>query len=124
MLTKKVKYTDYKGKEREEEFLFNLTQAEVAELELSHDGGLSEKIKRIVEAESNSEIIVIFKDILLRSYGKVSDDGRRFIKSKELREEFSQTEAYSILFMELAGDADAATAFIEGITPAVKDIKA
>jgi len=117
MLTKKVKYTDYKGVEREEEFFFNLSKAEVAEMELSHQGGLSAKIERIVAAQDSSEIISLFKDLITRSYGVISDDGRRFIKTGQLREEFLQTEAYSELFIELAGDADAASAFVNGIIP-------
>ena len=60
----------------------------------------------------------IFKDLVLKSYGVKSDDGRRFIKNEKLREEFEQTEAYSILYMELSTDADAAAAFVNGIIPA------
>ena len=119
MLTKKVSYTDYKGVKREDELFFNLTKAEVAEMELSHAGGLSEKIKRIVAAQDGAEIISLFKDLIIRSYGTISDDGKRFIKSDKAREEFLQTEAYSELFMELASDADAASAFVNGIIPEV-----
>lgn len=120
MLVKKVKYTDYKGNTREEELYFNLNKAEIAEMELSKEGGLSDYIKRIVDAQKNSEIISLFKDLILKSYGVVSDDGKRFIKSEQLREEFVQSEAYVELFMELASDADAASAFVNGIVPAVE----
>lgn len=123
MLVKKIKYTDYKGNVREEEFHFNLSKAEVAEMELSHSGGLSEKIKRVVATQNSSEIVKIFKDLILQSYGEVSDDGRRFVKNEQLRSEFAQTEAYSELFMELASDADAAAAFVNGIIPQVEEQK-
>lgn len=119
MLVKKVKYTDYKGVKREEDFYFNLNKAEIAEMELSHSGGLSEKIKRIVATESSSEIISLFKELIVKSYGVISDDGKRFIKTEKLREEFTQTEAYSELFMELASDADLASEFVNGIIPQV-----
>ena len=89
MIVKNVSYTDYKGVKREEEFYFNLSKAEIAEMELSHNGGLSSKIDRIVAAQDSNEIIALFKDLMTRSYGVVSDDGRRFIKSKELKEEFT-----------------------------------
>ncbi len=121
MLVKKVTYTDYKGVKREEELYFNLTKAEVAEMELSHDGGLSEHIKKIVSAQSGKDIIALFKDLIIKSYGVISDDGKRFIKNDKLREEFVQTEAYSDLFMELASDADAASAFVNGIIPQVEN---
>lgn len=121
MLVKKVVYTDYKGVKREEELYFNLSKAEVAEMELSHDGGLSEHIKKIVAAQSGKDIIALFKDLIIKSYGVISDDGKRFIKNDKLREEFVQTEAYSDLFMELASDADAASAFVNGIIPQVEN---
>ena len=118
MLTKTVKYTDYNGNERTEKFNFHLTKAEIAEMELSMPGGMSGTVQRIIEAQDTKELIAIFKDLLLRSYGVKSPDGRRFIKKDELREEFSQTEAYSELFMELATDAKAASDFVNGIVPA------
>ena len=106
-------YNDYNGASRTEDFYFNLTQAEVTEMELSVDGGLVEMINRIV----GKQIIAVFKDVILRAYGEKSPDGKRFIKNQELRDAFAQTEAYSDLFMELATDAEAAARFINGIIP-------
>ena len=117
MVVKKIKYTDFNGVEREEEFMFNLTEAEITEMELTTDGGLSDSIKKIVSAQNTPEIIKTFKMLLLKSYGEKSADGRRFIKSEELTEAFTQTNAYSQLFMELATDDKAAIAFINGIIP-------
>ena len=90
-------YNDYNGVSRTEDFYFNLTQAEVTELELSVDGGLVEMINRIVAAQDGKQIIAIFKDIILRAYGEKSPDGKRFIKNQELRDAFAQMEAYSDL---------------------------
>ena len=117
MLKKTITYTDYNGVERKEDFYFNLSKAEIMEMEMSTAGGLAEMIQRIVDSKDNVAIIKIFKELVLKAYGKKSDDGRRFIKSKEISEEFSQTEAYSIIFMELAMDADAAAKFVNGIVP-------
>ena len=122
MLKKTITYTDYNGETRKEDFFFNMTRAEVTEMELSIDGGLSDMIKRVTEAKDVPTIIKIFKDLVLKAYGVKSPDGKRFIKSKELSEEFSQTEAYSDLFMELATDSAAAAAFVNGIMP--QDIQA
>lgn len=117
MLKKTIVYTDYNGTTRKEDFYFNLTQAEVTELEVSVEGGLVEMINRIVAAQNGKVIIETFKDIILRAYGEKSPDGRRFIKNQEVRDAFAQTEAYSNLFMELATDAKAASEFVNGIVP-------
>lgn len=125
MLKKNIKYTDYNGVERNEEFLFNLTKAELMEMEMGTTGGLAEQIQKIVNTQDAPAIIKIFKDIILKAYGEKSDDGKRFVKVNDagtpLSIGFSQTEAFSQLFMELATDADAAAKFINGIIP--KDIE-
>lgn len=117
MLKKTIKYTDYDGNEREEDFYFNLSKAEVTEMELSKEGGMSEYIKKISAAQNAPELIKLFKEIITKSYGEKSLDGKRFIKNKELTEAFTQTEAYSELFVELASNADEAVKFINGIMP-------
>ena len=122
MLKKTITYTDYNDVERTEEFYFNLTKAEVMEMEMSTAGGLAEMIQRIVAAQDAPAIIKIFKDLILKAYGEKSLDGKRFMKVDEygnpLSKQFEQTEAFSTLFMELATDADAAAKFINGIVPA------
>ena len=123
MLKKTITYTDYDGVQRTEDFYFNLSKAEIAEMELSTADGLDKTINRIVAEQDGARIIALFKDLVLKSYGKKSDDGRRFIKNQELRDDFAQTEAYSDLFMELATDADAAAAFVNGIVPKMDDMR-
>ena len=118
MIKKTITYMDYNQVERTEDFYFNLSKAEVMEMEMSTSGGLAEMITRIVAAQDQPAIIKIFKDLILKAYGEKSPDGKRFIKSDELSIAFSQTEAYSQLFMELATDAEAASAFVNGIVPA------
>ena len=117
MLKKTITYTDYDGVERTEDFFFNLSKAEVAEMELSNHGGMERVIQQIAMTQDRKRLIDLFKEIILKSYGEKSADGRRFVKSKELSEAFSQTEAYSELFMQLATDSDMASKFINGIMP-------
>lgn len=117
MLKKTITYNDYNGTERTEDFYFNLSQAEVMEMEMSTAGGLAEMIKRVVASQDAPSIIKIFKDLILKAYGEKSADGKRFIKSEEIATAFSQTEAYSILFTELATDDKAAADFVNGIVP-------
>lgn len=119
MLKKTVTYTDFNGVERTEDFYFNLTAAEVTEMEMSTAGGLAEMIQRIVKAQDIPAIIKIFKKLVLDSYGIKSPDGKRFIKSETISEEFQQTNAYSQIFMELASDAEKAAEFVNGIIPNV-----
>ena len=142
MLKKTITYIDYNGVERTEDFYFNLSKAEVLELEMGTTGGLTEMINKIVAAQDTPTLIKIFKDLVLKAYGEKSTDGRFFNKSEEIsnnfmnspaydklfeklttdatdeiRDAFSQTEAYSNLFMELATDAEAASKFFNGIIP-------
>lgn len=119
MLKKTITYTDYNGQERTEDFYFNLNKAEIAEMEMSTTGGLTEMINRIVAAKDAPSIIQIFKKLILKAYGEKSLDGKKFVKSDELSTAFSQTEAYSKLFMELATDDKAAANFFNGIIPPV-----
>lgn len=118
MLKKTITYTDYNNVERTETFYFNLSKSEITEMQLSYAGGYTETVQAIVAAKDTPSLIRIFKDLILRSYGVKSDDGRRFIKSEQLSTEFSQTEAYNQLFMELATDDIAAANFVKGIVPA------
>lgn len=121
MITETIKYTDYNGVEREEKFLFNLSKAELMEMEMGTTGGLTEMIQKIIETQDAPSIIKIFKELILKAYGEKSADGKRFIKVNDqgvpLSIAFSQTEAYSQLFMKLATDADAAAKFVRGIVP-------
>lgn len=118
MIKKTLTYTDYNGVERTEDYYFNLTEAELVEMELSIDGGMQKKIEKIMNSKDMKQIIEVFKDLILRSYGEKSDDGKRFIKNKEITEAFTQTEAYSMLFMKLATDDKEASDFVNGILPA------
>lgn len=119
MLKKTLTYNDYNGVERTEDFYFNLSKAELLEMEMGVSGGLAEMIKRITAAQDAPALIKLFKEIILKAYGEKSPDGRRFVKSEEISTEFAQTEAYSQLYMELATDAEAASNFINGIIPTV-----
>ena len=117
MLKQAITYTDYNGVVRTEDFYFNLSRAEVTELQLSEKGGYDKMIENIVNAEDNKAIFENFKKIILKSYGVKSEDGRRFIKSEQLSEEFSQTEAFVELIFGLASDENAAAEFIKGVIP-------
>lgn len=118
MLKKIIEYTDYNGKKRKETFFFNLNKSELMEMELGTVGGMQNLIQLIIDKQDIPEIIKAFKMLILKSYGEKSADGVRFIKSEELSTAFSQTEAYSNLYMELISNADEAAAFINGIVPA------
>lgn len=117
MLKKTITYEDFNGETASEDFFFHLSKAELVELELSHEGGLSESLQKIVDAEDGKAIVAEFKNIILGSYGQKSPDGKRFVKNATIREEFESSEAYSTLFMELVTNTDAAIEFVNGIIP-------
>lgn len=120
MLKKTITYEDFNGVERKEDFYFNLSKAEIMEMQFGTVGGLDVMLKKIIDAKDVKSIMDTFKMLILKAYGIKSDDGRRFIKSEEIAKEFEQTEAYSILYMELASDDNAAAEFVNGIIP--KDV--
>lgn len=122
MIKKTITFTDYDGNERTEDFWFNLSKAEIMEMELLTEGGMEKMIKNVIDAQDVPTLVKLFKKLILSSYGEKSADGRRFIKSDELTNQFTQTEAYSQLFMELATNSDAAAAFVNGIVPSDVDI--
>ena len=117
MLKKTVTYIDYNSSERTEDLYFNISKAELAEMELGVTGGFSEMMKKIVAAQDVPSIVKIVKDLILKSYGEKSSDGRRFIKSPELSEAFSQTEAYTEVFLDLVASAENMADFVNAIIP-------
>jgi hypothetical protein len=117
MLKRDITYEDFDGDKITETFYFNLTKSEIIELEVGYKGGLQEALQAIIKADDKKRLIEEFKRIILMSYGMRSEDGKRFIKSDDLREAFSQTAAYDELFMELATNEDSAATFIKGIIP-------
>lgn len=117
MYKRRIKYTDYNGTEREEDFYFNLTQSEILEMQADADGDLAEKLMSIVNAKDGAVIMRVFKDFILKSYGEKSSDGRYFDKSEEISRRFEHSEAYNVFFMEICTDAEAASAFIQHVLP-------
>lgn len=116
-----TKYKDYNDVERTEKFYFNLNEAELTEMEMSVDGGFADMVQKIVEAQDMPTLVKVFKDFIFKSYGEKSPDGKRFMKVDEnghsLAVAFSQTEAYSQLFMKLATDAKFASEFVNHVIP-------
>lgn len=116
MFKYEIPYTDYNGVERKETCYFNLSKAELMEMELSTQAGVEEMIRVMIATNDNAKIVQVFKDLILKSYGIKSEDGRRFIKSQELRDQFEQSEAYSEFFMRMVSNEDnLQTKFINGV---------
>lgn len=121
MIAKTIKYTDYDGNEREEEFRFHLSKGELIDMQMSEYGGLDKLLQKIIDTKDQVKLWEYFKTIILKSYGEKSPDGRNFIKKdaagRNLVDDFITTEAYSELMMELIQNADNASAFVNGIIP-------
>jgi hypothetical protein len=117
MIKKTVTFTDFDGNKRTEDFYFHLTEQELTEWELSVDGGLSGVLTRIVNSQDTKTLIGIFKDLLMKSYGVKTPDGRGFVKNEEVLNNFTCTQAFSDIYMELATDDKAAAEFVNGVMP-------
>ena len=118
MLKKTVTYVDYNGVERTEDFYFNFSKAELMEMELSTVGGFSERVQKIIDAKDQPSLIRLIKDFVLDAHGVKSEDGRRFMKNEDIKAAFVENPAYSVIFMELATNADEAAKFVNGVAPA------
>lgn len=118
MIKKSITYTDFDGVERTDEAYFNLSKAELMEMAAEENGHYDTFLDRLIKEQKVTEIYRIFKALVEQAYGEKSPDGRRFIKSKELTDSFTQTAAYDELLLELVSDADAAAEFVNGIMPA------
>ena len=121
MYRRPITFTDYDGNQVTENFEFNLSKAELVEMEAEYPGGMQAMIQRITKERDGKAIVSVIKDIILRSYDKRSLDGRRFIKNDDMREKFSQTDAYSELVMELAMNPDKTGEFINNNIPKIPD---
>jgi hypothetical protein len=116
-------YTDYNGVERKEEHYFNLTKSEIVKMQVSEEGGYAEKLQRAVDNNDGRVIMQVIDELIEKSYGVKSLDGKRFEKSEDITRAFKQTPAYDELFMELVTDADKAANFVNGILPEVPQQK-
>lgn len=117
MLKKTIKFDDFNDQPQEEDFYFHLSRADLIKLELTHEGGLSKSIDRIVQAQDGAAIIKEFEEIIKLSYGRRSADGKKFERNEEIWRDFHESNAYDALFMELCTDADAAAAFVQAVVP-------
>lgn len=117
MIKKTITYEDFNGVSRTETFYFHFSQAEILEMEMGTAGGFAERIQKIVDAKDQPAIIKLVKDFVLDAYGEKSADGKRFMKSEEIRTAFVENPAFSEIFMELATDAGKAAEFVNGVVP-------
>lgn len=117
MIRKVIKYQDYNGVDKKEAHYFNLNKVELAKLETGSTGGFQESMKKLIEAEDMHSMIEVIEDVIQKSYGVKTPDGK-FLKRKEDLEMFMASPAYPELFMELATNTEAATEFFNGLIPA------
>jgi hypothetical protein len=123
MVKKTITYPDFDGVERTDDFYFNLTQAELTELDIRYEGGLKAMVEKLSKTTDPVVVVEVFKDMIRKAYGEKSLDGKRFMKSQEITDSFTSTEAYSKLFMEFLQDSKAASDFVNGLVPAVASDK-
>jgi hypothetical protein len=118
MYKKTVTYEDFNGTQRTEDFYFNLTKAELMKLQMGTNGGLDERLTKIIKSQDVVTLLKEFEEIVLIAYGEKSEDGKRFVKNDEVRENFKASAAYSEIYVELATNSEEASKFITGIMPA------
>lgn len=108
MLKQRITYTNGNGEKESKDYYFNLTWLDYARLEAKYveaeSQTLQDYINKILEKHEVNKTLALLEDIILSSYGEKSADGERFVKSKEIRENFSYSWAYAKLFEDLMED--------------------
>lgn len=117
MLKKSITFDTFDGETVTEDFYFHLSKADLVELEMSKKGGLEAWLKRVSAERDGAAIMTEFKNLIMMSVGEKSPDGRQFKKSVDIRNNFRDSPAYDVLFMELVTDAGKAAEFVNGIIP-------
>ena len=117
MIKKTVTYKDLNGKERTETFYFHYFESEIMDMEMSEEGGLAERIQRIIDAKDQASLLKVIKKFVIDAYGVKSDDGRRFNKSQEVKDAFVECPAYSKIYMELLTNDELAAEFVNKVVP-------
>lgn len=117
MFSKDFEYTGYDGKPKKDTYWFNLTEAELYEIDLSSIHGFNAEMLKLLKEERTKEIVDAFKGIILSAVGVISADGRKFLKSDEIREDFYRSKAYSMLFVELVSSGEKVAEFLKGAIP-------
>lgn len=117
MIKKTVTYKDLNGKERTETFYFHYFESEIMDMEMSEEGGLAERIQRIIDAKDQASLLKVIKKFVVDAYGVKSDDGRRFNKSQEVKDAFVECPAYSKIYMELLTNDELAAEFVNKVVP-------
>ena len=121
MYVKKITFTDFAGETRTEEYMFNMSKSDIVQWRYSVNGGIEEVFRRIIDKNDQKALIGMVKDLIHRSYGERSIDGKKFEKRRDgvdLVDDFEQSAAYDALFMELITDSKAAADFVNGLMPA------
>jgi hypothetical protein len=119
MLTKTIKYKNFKDEEVTKDFQFYVSKADLAALGLGaeKDGGMETLLRRIVATNDGGRLTELFEQLIMLSVGEKSEDGELFIKNDEIKKKFRYSEAYSELFIELVTDTDKMIEFVNGIVP-------
>lgn len=116
-----VTYTDYDDVQRTEDLYFNLTTAELIKMENSIAGGLQKRIEIMMQRHDVPTIMQTMEDLIKQAYGQKSMDGRKFVKSDEIYDDFLQSGAYNEFYMGVITDEKKSSEFLDGIIPS--DIK-
>lgn len=117
MLTKTITYTDFNDNERTEDFYFHLSEREIMNLHTKYDGGLDGAIEAMVQSNDIHELLAVLQEIILLSYGVKSADGKSFVKSDEVKQQFEYSAAFSELYLDLLSDEQNAVDFIKNLLP-------
>lgn len=118
MLKRLIKYEDFDGNKCEDEFYFHYKKTELTQLNFSKDGGIGTFLQKIVSERNGKELYKFYEDFILGAIGERRNEGKNFVKTEEIRENFKTSNAYEVLFDEMANDPTKFAEFFNGVIPA------
>ena len=121
MIIKTLTFKNFLGEEETSDFYFNMSEGEltlmqVRAIDQKHES-FTDKLDKIAKGLQGAALADVIEELVLKSYGVKSTDGKLFVKNPQILESFTASGAYSVLITELFSIEGSLTEFVNGVVP-------